>query len=37
MMVCYSYDCNYVNSVPMKSRSTSEWSKAYGGIRQELT
>jgi hypothetical protein len=37
VMVCYSYDCNYVKSVPMKSRSASEWLKLYGGIHQELT
>jgi hypothetical protein len=37
VMVCYSYDCNYVKPVPMKSRSASEWLKAYGGILQELT
>jgi hypothetical protein len=36
-MVCYIYDCNYVKVVPMKSRSTSEWVKAYGSIHQELT
>jgi hypothetical protein len=37
VMVFYSYDCNYVNSVPIKSISTSEWLKAYSGIFQELT
>jgi hypothetical protein len=37
VMICYSYDCNYVKPVPMKSRSASEWLKAYGGIHQELT
>jgi hypothetical protein len=37
VMVCYSYDCNYVKSVPMRSRSASEWLKAYGVIHQELT
>jgi hypothetical protein len=36
-MVCYSYDCNYVKPVPMKSRSTYEWLTSYGGIHQELT
>jgi hypothetical protein len=24
VMVCYIYDCNYVNVIPMKSRSASE-------------
>jgi hypothetical protein len=37
VMICYSYDCNYVNAVPMKSRSASEWFKAYEHIHQELT
>jgi hypothetical protein len=37
MMVCYVYDCNYVKFIPMKSRSASEWVKAYDTIHQELT
>jgi hypothetical protein len=37
VMVCYVFDYNYVNVVPMKSRSTSEWVKAYDHIHQELT
>jgi hypothetical protein len=37
VMVCYVYDCNYVKVIPMKSRSTSEWVKAYDTIHQELT
>jgi hypothetical protein len=37
VIVCYVYDCNYVKVVPMKSRSTSEWVKAYDHIHQELT
>jgi hypothetical protein len=36
-MVCYVYDCNYVKVVAMKSRSASEWVKAYDHIHQELT
>jgi hypothetical protein len=28
---------NYVKAVPMRSRSTSEWVKAYKHIHQELT
>jgi hypothetical protein len=35
--VCYVYDCNYVEVIPMKSRSASEWVKAYDHIHQELT
>jgi hypothetical protein len=37
VMLCYIYDCNYIKVVPMKSRSASEWVKAYDSIHQELT
>jgi hypothetical protein len=37
VMVCYIYDCHYIKVVPMKSRSASEWVKAYDSIKQELT
>jgi hypothetical protein len=37
VMVCYVYYCNYVKIVPMKSRSASEWVRAYDHIHQELT
>jgi hypothetical protein len=37
VMVCYFFDCNYVKVVSMKSRSASEWVKAYDHIHQELT
>jgi hypothetical protein len=37
VIVCYVYDCNYVKVIPMKSRSASEWVKAYDTIHQELT
>jgi hypothetical protein len=36
-MVCYVYDCNYVKVIPMKSRSASEWVKAYDYIHHKLT
>jgi hypothetical protein len=36
-MVCYVYDGNYVKVITMKSRSASEWVKAYDNIHQELT
>jgi hypothetical protein len=36
-MVCYVYDCNCVKVIPMKSRSASEWVKAYDHIHQEIT
>jgi hypothetical protein len=37
VMVCYFYYCNHVKVIPMKSRSASEWVKAYETIHQELT
>jgi hypothetical protein len=37
VMVCYIYDCNYVKVITMRSRSASEWVKAYYSIHQELT
>jgi hypothetical protein len=37
VMVCYIYYCNYDKVIPMKSRSASEWVKAYETIHQELT
>jgi hypothetical protein len=37
VMVCYVYHYNYVKVIPMKSRSASEWVKAYDHIHQELT
>jgi hypothetical protein len=37
VMVCYIYDYNYVKIIPMKSRSASEWVKAYDSVHQELT
>jgi hypothetical protein len=37
VMVCYVYDFNYVKVIPIRSRSTSEWFKAYDQIHQELT
>jgi hypothetical protein len=36
VMVCYIYDCNCVKLIPMKSRSASEWVKAYDSVHQEL-
>jgi hypothetical protein len=37
VMVYYIYDWNYVKVIPMKSRSASEWVKAYESVHQELT
>jgi hypothetical protein len=36
VMVFYIYDCNYVKVIPMKSRSSLEWVKAYDSVHQEL-
>jgi hypothetical protein len=37
VMVCYIYYCNYVKVIPMKSRSSSEWVRAYDSVHEELT
>jgi hypothetical protein len=37
VMSVYSFDCNYIKPVAMKSKSASEWLKVFGGIFQELT
>jgi hypothetical protein len=37
LVLCYIYDCNYIKVVPMKSRSASEWVKAYDTVQQEFT
>jgi hypothetical protein len=37
VMVCYINDCNYVKVIPMKSRSASEWVKAYDSVHEKLT
>jgi virulence-associated protein VapD len=37
VMVRYVYDYNYVKVVLMKSRSASEWVKAYDTVHKELT
>jgi hypothetical protein len=37
VMICFAYDCKYSNAVPTKSRSASEWLKAYEHIHRELT
>jgi hypothetical protein len=34
VMLCYIYDFNYIKVVPIKSRSASEWVKAYDSIHQ---
>jgi hypothetical protein len=34
-LVVYSFDCNYIKPVGMKSKSASEWFKEFVGIFQE--
>jgi hypothetical protein len=33
----YSFECNYITPVAMKSKSASEWLKSFDEIFQELT
>jgi hypothetical protein len=37
VMIVYSYDCNCIKHVAMKSRSATEWVRAFGEVFQELT
>jgi hypothetical protein len=37
VMLCFVYDCNYIEVVSMKSRSASELIRAYDSIHQELS
>jgi hypothetical protein len=37
VMVVYSFECNYITPVAMKSKSASEWLKSFDEIFQELT
>jgi hypothetical protein len=37
VMICYVYDCNYIEVIPLKSQPAYEWVKAYNHIHQELT
>ena len=37
VILCYSYDCNYIIPVTMKSKSASEWLRTFGGIFDNLT
>jgi hypothetical protein len=37
VMVVYSFVCNYIKPVTMKSKSASEWLKSFGEIFEELT
>jgi hypothetical protein len=37
LMICYSYDTNYIRSIAMKSKSGAEWVKAFGVVFDEMT
>jgi hypothetical protein len=37
LMVCYSYDANYIRPISMKSKSGAEWVRAFGIVFDEMT
>jgi hypothetical protein len=37
LMICYSYDANYIRPMAMKSKSGAEWVKAFGVVFDEMT
>jgi hypothetical protein len=37
LMICYSYDANYIRSIDMKSKSSAEWVRTAGIIFEEIT
>jgi hypothetical protein len=37
LMVCYSYDVNYIRPIAMKSKSGAEWVRAIGIVFDEMT
>jgi hypothetical protein len=37
MMICYSYDANYIRPIAMKSKSGAEWVRAFGVVFNEMT
>jgi hypothetical protein len=36
LMICYSYDANYIHPIAMKSRSDAEWVRACGVVFDEM-
>jgi hypothetical protein len=36
LMVCYSYDANYIRPIAMKSKSGAEWVRAFGIVFDEM-
>jgi hypothetical protein len=37
LMICYSYDANYIRPIAMKSKSGAEWARAVGVVFDEMT
>jgi hypothetical protein len=37
LMICYSYDANYIMPITMKSKSSAEWARAFGVVFDEMT
>jgi hypothetical protein len=37
LMICYSYDANYIRPISMKSKSGAEWVRAFGVVFDEIT
>jgi hypothetical protein len=37
LMICYSYDANYIRPIAMKSKSGAEWVRAFGVLFDEMT
>ena len=37
IMVCYAYDCNLIEAIPLKNRSNNEFQRAYKYIYDLLT
>jgi hypothetical protein len=37
LMICYSYDANYIRPIAMKSKSGAEWVRAFGVVVGEMT
>jgi hypothetical protein len=37
LMICYSYDANYIRPIYMKSKSGAEWVRAFDIVLDEMT
>jgi hypothetical protein len=37
LMICYSYDANYISPIAMKSKSRAEWVNAFGVVFEKMT